>query len=469
MSDPQPVLIRIQRAALTILLVSMWTPGWASTRGPDSAGYTATDAIVYSFVDVSGSGGGASILTGIDDATAPLTLPFAFSFYGRTYSVVCASSNGALYFVPDAAACAGLTDFANVDIASTATPNDLAGVFPLWSDLTFQEAGGGAVFYQTLGAAGSRRFVVQWNDAYPAGSPSPVTFQVVLAEGTNSILFQYKIVDLGDGNPASRGAAATIGIRNAGGPATNTLIEWSFNAPVLGDATAIRFTGDSAPPVTTAAVSGPTGSNGWFRGAVQVTLSATDSDGRVSSTSYSIDGGTTQVYAGAFTVSGDGVHHVSFFSVDSSQNKETPKQLDVKIDQTAPVVTAAANPRSLWPPNGKTVNVTVDPSTARFTVVDSFGRVQPSGAIAVGPAGAYSVVIPLVADTRDRRDRDDRDRDDRDRRGSRESDSRGRDGSDRDERDEADRTYTVTVRAADLAGNSGSAVVVVKVLRERDR
>jgi len=206
-----------------------------------------------------------------------------------------------------------------------------------------------------------------------------------------------------------------------------------------------------------------------------VTLNANDSGGRVASTSYSVDGGATQLYAGAFTVSGDGIHHVSYFSVDSSQNKEAPKQLDVMIDQTKPVVTAAPNPRSLFPPNGKTVNVTVsgsitdatsgvDPATARFSVVDSFGRVQPSGSITVGPQGAYSVVIPLVADDRDRRGRDDRDR-----RGRRDSDSRGRDDDDRDERDKADRTYTVTVRAADLAGNNGSAVVVVKVLRERDR
>jgi hypothetical protein len=181
------------------------------------------------------------------------------------------------------------------------------------------------------------------------------------------------------------------------------------------------------------------------------------------------------VYAGAFTVSGDGIHHMSYFSVDSSRNKEQAQQLDVKIDQTPPVVTAAANPRSLWPPNGKTVNVTVsgsiadatsgvDPSTARFSVVDSFGRVQPSGPMTVGANGAYSVVIPLVADDHDRRDRDDRDR-----RGRRESGSRDRDDSDRDQKDNRDRTYTITIRAADRAGNTGSSVVLVKVLREPDR
>lgn len=463
---------KTRNAVVSVLVLLLAGPLAALSRGPDGGGYQATDATVYSFVDV--SAGGASMLAGTDDASAALTLPFAFTFYGQSYSMVCVSSNGAMYFVPAGASCAALNDFANIDLALT-TPNDWPALFPYWTDLTFQVPGAGSVFYQTVGTAGSRRFVVQWNDAMPAASPSPVTFQAILLEGSNDILFQYKTVTLDSGNPASNGAQATVGIRNAAGAASNKLIEWSFNAPVLRDGTAIRFASDGAPPVTTAAVSGPPGSNGWFKGAVQVTLNATDSGGRVASTSYSVDGGATQLYAGAFTVSGDGMHHVSYFSVDSSQNKEAPKQLDVKIDQTPPVVTAAANPRSLWPPNGKTVNVTVsgsiadatsgvDPSTARFSVVDSFGRVQPSGSIAVGPQGAYSVVIPLVADDRDRRGRDDRDR-----RGRRDSDSRGRDDDDRDERDNADRTYTVTVRAADLAGNNGSAVVVVKVLRERDR
>ena len=466
------------RGAVASMLVLLVTPAlMALSRGPDGGGYQATDATVYSFVDV--SAGGASVLAGTDDASAALTLPFAFTFYGHSYSMVCVSSNGAMYFVPAGASCGALNDFANIDLALT-TPNDWPALFPYWTDLTFQVPGAGSVFYQTVGAAGSRRFVVQWNDAMPAASPSPVTFQAILLEGSNDILFQYKTVTLDSGNPASNGAQATVGIRNAAGAASNKLIEWSFNAPVLRDSMAVRFASDSAPPVTTAAASGPIGSNGWFKGAVQVTLSATDAGGQVASTSYSIDGGATQVYAGAFTVSGDGIHHVSYFSADSSQNKETPKQLDVKIDRTAPVVTAAANPRSLWPPNGKTVNVTVsgsitdatsgvDPSTARFSVVDSFGRVQPSGVITVGPTGAYSVVIPLVADNRDRRGKDDRDNDDRNGRGRRGSDSRGRDDADRDERNNAERTYTVTVRAADLAGNDGSAVVVVKVLRERDR
>jgi hypothetical protein len=68
-----------------------------------------------------------------------------------------------------------------------------------------------------------------------------VTFEVVLYEGTNRVLFQYQTVNLGAGNPASNGALATVGIRDTGGNTNNRQIEWSYAAPVLGNGTAISF------------------------------------------------------------------------------------------------------------------------------------------------------------------------------------------------------------------------------------
>lgn len=218
----------------------------ATTKGPDAGGYSGTDSTTYSFVDISGASGGISILAGTDDGTATLTIPFAFQFYGQPYSLICVSSNGALHFVASESACVGLNDFANTDLTTVATPGDHPAVLPLWSDLTFQVAGAGAVFYQTLGSAGSRRFVVQWNDAYPQGSPNPVTFQVILSEGTNAVLFQYKTVGVGPGNPASNGGQATIGVRNAGALTNQQQVAWSFGAPVIGDNTAVLFSAATA-------------------------------------------------------------------------------------------------------------------------------------------------------------------------------------------------------------------------------
>lgn len=226
-------------AALALAVVTAVTS--AATKGPDAGGYSATDSAVYSLVDIAGASGGTSILAGVDDGVAALTIPFAFRFYGKSYTIACASSNGALYLVDLATSCDGFFDFANIDISSATTPNDFAAVLPFWSDLTFQVAGGGSVFYQTIGAPGSRKFVVQWKDAYPQGSLNPVTFQVILHEGSNRILFQYQNVNLGETNPTTNGGRATIGIRNAGALTTQQQIEWSYNAPVLANASVLLF------------------------------------------------------------------------------------------------------------------------------------------------------------------------------------------------------------------------------------
>jgi hypothetical protein len=236
-----------RRAGLTLGAAALLTAlAGAATRGPDPAGYSATDETVYSFVDL--AGGGASVLDDTDDGTAALTLPFAFSFYGAPRSLLCVSANGAAYFVGDLAACSGIVDFANTDLSSTNPPGDTPGLFPFWSDLTFDQAGAGSVLYQTQGAVGSRRFIVQWHNAYPSGSASPVTFQLVLTEGTSQVLFQYRSVDLGNANPATKGAAATVGIRNAGALVSGQQIQWSFNVPVVANESALAFSVASSGP-----------------------------------------------------------------------------------------------------------------------------------------------------------------------------------------------------------------------------
>lgn len=444
-----------RRAVLVALLLVAPAVSWAITRGPDPGGYTATDATVYSFVDISGASGGTSILADTDDGAAALTLPFTFQFYGHGYTLVCVSSNGALYFTTSAGFCSGIVDFANTDLTTTSPPGDTPALLPFWTDLSFQVAGAGAVFYQAFGVLGSRRFVVQWNNAYPDGSPNPVTFQAILFEGSNNVLFQYKTVALGLGNPANNGAQATVGIRNAGAlDSTDALgnpvlgnhqqIEWSSGAPVLSDNTALLFSGssDTTAPVTTSILSGPLGSNGWYTGSVQVSLSASDPDSPVAGTSYQVDGGSTLTYSAPFTVFGDGVHHLSYSSTDPAGNHESPKTSDIKIDETPPSVTARARPPVLWPANGKTKLVTVsgmvrdavsgvDRNSARFVVTDEYGKVQPTGGISLASNGRYSFNVSLVA-SRDRRDRD-------------------------------GRKYTITCSAKDIAGNLRSVSAVVTV------
>ena len=103
----------------------------------------------------------------------------------------------------------------------------------------------------------------------------------------------------------------------------------------------VSTTVDATPPTTTAGLSGTAGTNGWYTSSVQVTLSATDATSGVASTEYQVDGGTLQNYSGSsFTVSGDGMHTVTFYSIDNAGNQEANETATFKIDGTKPVTTA---------------------------------------------------------------------------------------------------------------------------------
>jgi len=75
---------------------------------------------------------------------------------------------------------------------------------------------------------------------------------------------------------------------------------------------------------------------------VKFTLSAADEGSGVSSTStyYKIDDGTDTVYAEAFTLSGldEGIHAISYWSVDNVGNIEEAQTLTVFVDDADPIV-----------------------------------------------------------------------------------------------------------------------------------
>jgi hypothetical protein len=107
----------------------------------------------------------------------------------------------------------------------------------------------------------------------------------------------------------------------------------------------------SPGPVTTANLSGPSGNNGWYLGAVTVTLVATAGTSPVSATYYSLDSGPYQGYGAPFPVSGDGTHQLMFYSVDTAGDQETPHGQTIKIDATKPVSHVAALPATAASPN----------------------------------------------------------------------------------------------------------------------
>jgi hypothetical protein len=133
---------------------------------------------------------------------------------------------------------------------------------------------------------------------------------------------------------------------------------------------------DRTPPATTAALNGTQGTNGWWRSAVSVALSAIDAGAGVREIHYRVDAGAEVVVAGvaaAFTVSDNGNHTVTFFAVDGAGVAEPQQTVRVSIDASAPTVVLTVNPTSLKA-NGKPQDVFIGGLAADL----------PSGVASVG-------------------------------------------------------------------------------------
>jgi uncharacterized repeat protein (TIGR01451 family) len=201
--------------------------------GPDAFGYYANTSAAFSYEDISATG--TRVLAGTDDSTVSAALPFAFNFYGTSYSTVFISTNGLLTFG------SGNTTFTNTDLKLAGNQPPQPAIAPLWDDWSATPSGTDAVYYQTLGAPGNERFVVQWHnlDHFPS-SPGRVDFEAVLFQN-GDIEFRYNQVNTGDAN--ANGASATVGIRNAEPPAVanGQVLEVSFNAANIHNGEAILF------------------------------------------------------------------------------------------------------------------------------------------------------------------------------------------------------------------------------------
>ena len=103
-----------------------------------------------------------------------------------------------------------------------------------------------AIYYQTLGTAPNRMFVVEWyNNQHYSNSQKGVTFEAILYEGSNNIKFQYKNVEFGtvtgsissDLPPYDKGGSATVGIEASSGSG----LQYSYNQQVLSPELAILY------------------------------------------------------------------------------------------------------------------------------------------------------------------------------------------------------------------------------------
>ncbi len=204
---------------------------------------------------------------------------------------------------------------------------------------------------------------------------------------------------------------------------------------------------DVTPPTGSITLHPPANANGWNNSSpVGVTITGSDPGGSgVSQIRYWVDGGSVVVSTTSpvsTSVSGQGRHTVAARVIDKAGNISALISAAVNIDLTPPVIIIAATPSSLWPPNGKSVPVTVsgaitdalsgvDPGSVSVRVSDSEGQINLTEPVRIGSGGAYSFTVSLVA---------------------------ARAGTDKN-----GRQYTITVTGKDLAGNVGSASTIVTV------
>ena len=132
------------------------------------------------------------------------------------------------------------------------------------------------------------------------------------------------------------------------------------------------------PPFTIAAPSGTQSASGWYTTPVTVRMEAIDLNGPfdVAATSFTLNGGMPQTYAGQFTLS-DGVYTLTYGSVDKEGNTEAAHTRTIQVDTAPPALTASA---AAGAPNSAT--------TAPITVT---GRLTDSG------SGLYSGYNGLIS------------------------------------------------------------------------
>jgi FIMAH domain-containing protein/beta-propeller repeat-containing protein len=102
---------------------------------------------------------------------------------------------------------------------------------------------------------------------------------------------------------------------------------------------------DTTPPTSGVSLAGTTGSNGWFKSSVTVTLNAADDeDGTgVAFVDYSLNGGAWRRYTGPFVVAAQGAAVVSARATDRAGNVQNPAASSTfKIDSVAPAITVAS-------------------------------------------------------------------------------------------------------------------------------
>lgn len=125
---------------------------------------------------------------------------------------------------------------------------------------------------------------------------------------------------------------------------------------------------DTTPPTTNVSRQPADPDHGeWYTSDVTVTLDAQGGFSGVNATYYRLDTGDWQVYSEAFDIDTDGVHTLSYYSIDGAGNQETEENMTLRRDGTPPETEHSLAPSSPQGNNGwytSAVTVTLEATDA---------------------------------------------------------------------------------------------------------
>lgn len=184
-----------------------------------STGYTITQTTGVSIVP-----GTDDVGLYADDAVVAINLPFAFTFYGQSFTTAELSSNGNLQF----------------NTASSAWSNQclpgasfVDAICPHWDDLSTLGAGEG-VFTGVSGTAPNRIFNIEWRAEYYS-SGLPLNFELRLYENQPRLDMLYGALN-------GTGGSATVGIQHG-----TTVTSFECNSGGLSTGLQLTFQPGSCP------------------------------------------------------------------------------------------------------------------------------------------------------------------------------------------------------------------------------
>ncbi len=384
----------LQSVLLLVLLIALAS---IEVRSQALSSYCFTSSAgTYSSISATGT---SFRYASADDAYSPTALPIGFTFNlaGTNYTSCFSNTNGFITFNPNTA----LVGVANTRTTALNTVD--ANMYPLIAAYKADLMGANdSGFYQTIGTAPNRVFIVEWKNwgVWSYLAPPSFNFQIRLYEGSNRVEFVYELLGGTQSTITGTGVAVTsadfMGINNLSA------------SPVASSATASTTVAGRA-------------ATGQVYGFIQPSVLTYGSSTTIQNSSFVPSGSTNaQVIAVPITMSGCGpFQNVSQFVFNTTGTTNTAHISNAKVFYTGTSNTFAATNQfgtTVASPNGTfIVNGTqgvgagtsyfwltydVSPSAANGAIIDAeCAQFTLNGAsnspTVTAPAGGREVKAPL--------------------------------------------------------------------------